>query len=231
MPTSAGIVHPRTTVEWCRPEGSQVAMMSPPKQFCWTKFGSEAGEDAASILRRKEAERVANNGVFLWGIGSSIRPSLLSLLERTAEPLVVFTPMRSPAAKHDRHPASIVEWVSGVGLTGESYALPPASTVTSGARLGVVPKTHYALVCRRTEPLTEKSCSMWLDEEVLRNLRTGNPVGSSQVTSVVETMNGRPRRARYRVAFTAALVEPFQVALTQFVPARRSVMEGASGSG
>lgn len=197
-----------------------MAMISPPKQFCWTKFGSEAGEDAANILRRKEAERVGNDGVFLWGIGNSIRPSLLSLLELTVEPIVVFTPMRSPAAKHDRDPASIVEWVGGVGLTGETYALPPGSTVTSGARLGVDPRTHYALVCRRSEPLTDQSCNMWLDEEVLRNLRTGNPVGSSQVTSVVETVNAGPRRARYRVAFTAELVEPFQVMLTQCVPVR-----------
>jgi hypothetical protein len=59
-----------------------------PEAFCWTKYGAEAGEAASSILRRKELERLATGGIFLWGIGNAIGPSLEQLLGQACEPKV-----------------------------------------------------------------------------------------------------------------------------------------------
>jgi hypothetical protein len=43
-----------------------------PEAFVWTRFGTEAGQTIDRILARKEAERIANGGLFLWGIGNSV---------------------------------------------------------------------------------------------------------------------------------------------------------------
>ena len=186
----------------------------PPRQFCWTKFGAEAGEEPDRILSRKEEERVANGGLFLWGIGNSIRPSLLALLDGTPQPTVLFTPMLSPPAAQDRAPDNIGLWRSATGLDGKPFDIPVGSRVTSGLRDGAPPTHHYALVCHQDSPLLNlPSNEEWLDDEHLRNLRTGSRVGSSQVTSVVEqTPTGLPRR-RYRIAFSAQLIAPFQLVL------------------
>src|ERR1700728_56037 len=34
-----------------------------PDRFCWTRFGTEAGESIEHILNRKEEERLANGGI------------------------------------------------------------------------------------------------------------------------------------------------------------------------
>lgn len=44
--------------------------------FVWTKMGVESGEGLEQIVRRKEAERVAGNGQFWWGIGNSLGPAV-----------------------------------------------------------------------------------------------------------------------------------------------------------
>ena len=121
----------------------------PPHQFCWTKFGAEAGEEPDEILSRKEEERVANGGLFLWGIGNSIRPSLLALLDATPQPTVLFTPMLAPPAAQDRAPDNIGLWRSATGLDGQPFEIPVGSRVTSGLRGGKLPTHHYALVCHR----------------------------------------------------------------------------------
>ena len=194
-----------------------------PRQFCWTKFGSEAGEDPDEILSRKEQERVVNGGLFLWGIGSSIRPSLLALLDSTQNPTVLFTPMLSPPAAHDRAPDSIGLWRSAIGLDGKPFEIPVGSRITSGLRSGRLPTYHYALVCHQDSPLpgmAGNGYEEWLDEEQLRNLRTGSRVGSSQVTSVVAQIPASRARRRYRVAFSAQLVAPFQLVLGDCVLTR-----------
>ena len=185
-----------------------------PQQFCWTKFGAEAGDDPHTILNRKEEERLANGGVFLWGIGSSIRPSLLALLDSTPRPIVLFTPMLSKASAHDRSPDGIGLWCSAFGLDGRPFEIPVGTRVTSGIRGDQLPRRHYALVCRRDTPLINNpDDEQWLDDEHLRNLRTGLPIGASQVTAVVKRTLSERQRRRYRVAFSAWLVAPFQVTL------------------
>ena len=185
-----------------------------PQRFCWAKFGAEAGEEPEAIIRRKEAEGVENQGLFLWGIGHSIRPSLLALIDSTTDPVVVFTPMRSPAARHDRSPDRVGRWHRAIGIDGQPFDIPTGSIVTSGLHGRMIPTRHYALVCHSDTPLLEQANGQgWLDDNHLRNLRTGAPVGSSQVTSVVEQVGtGSPRR-RYQTKFSAQLISPFQVTL------------------
>jgi hypothetical protein len=183
-----------------------------PDQFCWSKYGAEAGEGPASILNRKERERAANGGTFLWGIGNSIRPSLEVLLRRVQTPAVLFTPMRSRAAAKDVAPAVVGRWTRATSWTGEPFELPAHTLVTSGAGDGDPPTRHFALVCRRDEPIPD-GAEGWLDERGLRNLRTGSVLGASQVTAVVTTVPMRDRRPRYTIAFSAALVEPYMVEL------------------
>lgn len=190
--------------------------MGLPNEFCWTKYGTEAGETTTSILARKEAERCADDGVFLWGIGSSIRPSLSLLLDQTPEPEVVFTPMLSSPAVCDVEPSAVGVWRSAVDLFGNEYALPTHSAVTSGSRTGEPPRRHFALVCHREVPLVADG-SDWLDDSGLRNIRTGSQVGSSQVTAVVKRVGpGSAEEGRYRVAFRASLVAPHMVVLSNW---------------
>jgi len=186
-----------------------------PSAFCWSKFGAEAGEPSNQIIRRKEYERRANDGTFLWGIGNSIRPSLAVLLQSCGSPEVLFTPMLSRPASIDVAPAEVVLWQKAVGLDGNSYEIPAFSAITSRPPVRGSVARHFALVCSSGSDLYESvpgECQFNVDS--VRNLATGSPVGPSQVTSVVklERRVGSSGRS-YRVAFRAHLVSPFLVSL------------------
>lgn len=183
-----------------------------PSAYCWSKFGTEAGEPASAILERKETERRSDDGIFLWGIGTSIRPSLLALLEADADPVVAFTPMLSRASARDRTPEAVVSWHAGRGLDGRTYLLPRHAVVTSSLSTR---RHHYALVCRTELSLLQQCEELWIDDENLRNLRTGTRVGWSQVTSVVRQLDAPAESPRYRVAFKAQLTAPHLVTLEQ----------------
>ena len=188
-----------------------------PPVFCWTKFGAEAGESPADIFARKEAERSSNGGCFLWGIGNSIRPSMLSLIEATSEPCVIFTPMLSRPARRDAAPGAVVRWRRAVGLDGASFALPDSARVTSRASSR---DHHFALVCQRTETLADDGPRMQLDAFSVRNILTGTRVGSSQVTSVVRrTTPDGLGGLTYSVRCLARLVAPYLVRLSDPVVA------------
>lgn len=183
-----------------------------PPAFCWSKFGAEAGQPASSILLRKEAERRSDDGVFLWGIGTSMRPSLVGLLEAAPEPIVLFTPMRSRASIRDRSPRVVLRWLSARGLDGRPFTMPPNAVVTSGESAR---GNHYALVCGRDRSLLQgDGDELWLDDRMLRNLRSGTRVGASQVTSIVRVIDGHGVEIpRYRVSFQARLLPPYQIVL------------------
>jgi hypothetical protein len=187
--------------------------LSLPSAFCWSKFGSEAGEPSASIRARKEIERRRNGGLFLWGIGTSIRPSLLDLLRISPTPEVYFTPMLSRPASIDANPNALALWCGAIGIGGEDYSLPPYSVVTSRRAPGQRDRKHYALVCRTCEPLDVNNVDVQIDSSQLCNLRTGSAVGSSQVTAVVRRQAASERGRLYRVAFRASLVHPFLLEL------------------
>jgi hypothetical protein len=188
-----------------------------PEVFCWTKFGDEAGEAAGSIFDRKEVERERNCGTFLWGIGQSIRPSLTKLLNVTTAPEVLFSPIRSAPARRDVLPSSIVVWYEGAGLDGRRYVLPENSLVTSRRDDRYPRDYHFALVCERSDPIhADKVDAPCLRVTSLRNLVSGAPIGSSQVTSVVRRLKDAGEAdAEYPVVATARLVAPYLVRLTR----------------
>jgi hypothetical protein len=212
--------HVRCFRKYCRAMGHAVdagATIDVPDTFCWTKYGTEAGEDTSAILARKDSERRANDGVFLWGIGNAVGPSIMALLSETRRPKVVFTPMLSKPAMHDVAPPRVAVWHRGVGLDGTTFDVPPHSRVTS--RVTKSKRAHYALVCRSEAPLADASM---LDPPSfsaahVANLRSGSRVGASQVTAVVRRIAcslGRPP-SPYLIAFSADLVAPYFVLLSE----------------
>lgn len=193
-----------------------------PTEFCWTKFGAEAGESPTAIRGRKEKERTRNGGLFYWGIGNSIIPSLRLLLARVRAPEVLFTPMLSRPAIADSSPERVVAWRRGVGLDGEPHDL-GASVVTSRAPLESSPRRHFALVCYSAEPLDAGPSSLSFSGSAVVNLASGSSVGASQVTSVVRQASARDRRgSEYTVAFCARLVAPYFLTLLEADEVRAS---------
>lgn len=190
-------------------------MLGPmPTNFCWTRFGTEAGEGIFHILRRKERERTLSGGTFLWGIGNALGPSIRELLRVEREPEVLFSPIASAPKQVDVSPPAVVAWSAGRDLDGASWRLPAASLVTSRVSPGKAPR-HYALVCFADKALR-------LDEEgpsfavsAVENLLTSRPVGASQVTAVVRHAKKERGLGRtYRVAMRVRLIAPYFVELT-----------------
>lgn len=184
--------------------------MALPGLFCWTKFGAEAGETPDSICLRKEDERRRNGGVFLWGIGSGIGPSLQRLLEIEPHPHVCFTPMLAPPKNRDVRPERVVRWTKARGFDGSSFEIPAHSVVTSRGKSSS--SKHYALVCRSADPLAPGHNIDCFSAMNVVNLLSGRPVGASQVTAIVRTVD-RDELGPYRVAFKATLVPPYFVEL------------------
>jgi len=126
--------------------------------FVWTRYGTESGEAAQSILARKERERHIAGGLFLWGIGNSVAPSVRKLLHhlKGRDPSVLFSPMLAPPREIDVSPTEVVAWSCARGIDQREWDMPVGTVVTSRAGIGVARKArHYALVCRRDEPLQE----------------------------------------------------------------------------
>jgi hypothetical protein len=184
-----------------------------PAAFCWTKYGTEAGEPIETIIARKERERRENGGLFLWGIGNSVAPSLRQLLAITTHPEVLFSPMLSRPAAQDRQPDLVAKWQEAIGLDGEPFDLPSATLVTS--RYSPQRPRHFALVCATDVPLIAGSAGE-INTGSLENLSKGTPLGSSQVTAVVRRTEDaeRLKKTAYPVGFRARLHFPYFVRLT-----------------
>lgn len=189
-----------------------------PQCFVWTRFGTEAGQSISDILRRKEKERAANDGVFYWGIGNAVGPSILELLRRAVEPEVLFSPIKSAPKREDVTPEAVVAWTAAAGLDGEPHRLPIWSLITSRFNMGR--PRHYALVCKSDFPFTDESAFARESAEriaigELANIVTGRPLGSSQVTAVVQRqVRSNLSSAEYEVKFRARLVPPYFVQLS-----------------
>ena len=193
-------------------------LMAVPQCFVWTRFGIEAGQSISDILRRKEQERNANGGIFYWGIGNAVGPSIHELLRKSDEPEVLFSPIKSAPRRDDVAPESVVAWTAAAGLNGEPYRLPIWSLITSKFNIGR--PRHYALVCRSDSSLVDDFDNAAQNVEriamgELTNIVTGRPLGSSQVTAVVQRrVQLSPSSAEYSVKFRAKLVPPFFIQLS-----------------
>lgn len=177
-----------------------------PSVFCWTKMGAEAGQPLTAILSRKELERSAGGGTFAWGIGSSLGDSaeLAKRVSPSGEVEVLFTPMKSPPKAGDVSPAQLLLWMFYQSPTGGLATLPEHMLVTS--RGGGDKRSHYALLCQSESKIEDGVENGVFDSSWVRNLATRNPVGASQVTSIVRYEKGWVASERpYRIAFKAKL--------------------------
>jgi len=190
-----------------------------PDHFCWTRFGTEAAQSIEQIIARKEEERRANNGMFFWGIGNAVGPSMRELLQRETCPQVLFSPIKSAPRAQDVAPPAVVAWTSGQTLSGESFRVPDHSLITSRFDPESPRVAHYALVCFSKEPLRLAPSVDKIVYSGLCNILTGRPVGASQVTSVVQRVKSSAGKARvYEVSLRATLIEPFFVRLDDPTP-------------
>jgi hypothetical protein len=186
-----------------------------PACFCWTRFGTEAGQSIDQIFERKEQERLANAGIFFWGIGNAIGPSIRELLRRTEYPEVLFSPIKSAPRLADINPPSVVAWTTAETLDGERFRLPDYSLVTSRYDPSAPKQSSYALVCYSPRPLNESRCEEQIPLEDLRNLITGRRVGSSQVTAVVHAEGGVSGARKYEVRIRVRLFHPYFLRLRE----------------
>lgn len=204
------------------------AMPRLPEHFCWTRFGTEAGQLVAQILDRKEKERQASQGIFLWGIGNAVGAGITELVRCCSEPEVLFSPIKSAPRAVDVTPESVVAWTAGETLDGDVYSLPDSSLVTSRLPPGSVRPSHYALVCFSGQPIELSVDVPVLAFDGLRNLLSGRRLGASQVTAVVTRETASPQtEAKYAVAFRAHLVYPYFIRLRGPVPVRNELRSNA----
>jgi hypothetical protein len=182
-----------------------------PEAFCWTRFGTEAGEAITEILRRKEAERLANDGTFFWGIGNSVAPGIAELVRKRNQPELLFSPIKGRPRATDVGPEAVVRWRSAETVHGEIFRIPEAIRITS--RMAAGKRSHYALVGSSEQPL-EFANHGQLPFGALENLLSGRSVGPSQVTAVVRLLREvLAEGAMYAVALRVRLVYPYFVRL------------------
>lgn len=187
-----------------------------PQAFCWTRMGTEAGESLDSILDRKERERQATGGLFLWGIGNSVGAALEALAGRSSEPEVLFSCTKTQARLVDVAPDRKVIWTGAITTSGVRYHAPKGTRVMGGVVDARKLPPRYALVCASDVPLHPSDHGSFRMAE-LRNLLTGRRVGASQVTAVVKRVEDGPETqgGAYVVRLRARLVAPYFVRLVQ----------------
>ena len=188
-------------------------------------MGTEAGQSLDVILRRKELERQAGDGVFSWGIGNALGTTVDLAREQspTGEVDVLFTPMKSAPKLIDTAPAKLLLWL-GYEANGAIIDLPAHMFITS--RGGEGKRGHYALLCHSDRDLTIESDEGVLDAACMKNLKTGNALAPSQVTSVVkhERDPAITYANTYKIAFRAKLHDAGYVRLAKAVEVTADMM-------
>jgi hypothetical protein len=196
--------------------------MSLPQTFCWTKMQAEAGQPLESIVARKELERLCTGGGFFWGIGSALGQRFWHWIERGDSRKVLFSPMLSSPKAVDSRPSAVVAWLRYSDRFGVTHRMPPGVLVTSKATTATGKKrTHYALTCRSTEPLTLRPrFALGLNE--YRNLgSTSQRIGDSQTTALLERKEpdlaclSKLTNKEYDVPLVAELDHPYFVRLCE----------------
>lgn len=174
-------------------------------------MGAEAGQALSDIIRRKDLERECGEGVFGWGIGNSVGPAIkhAKFAEQVPNLEALFTPMKATPKLIDSAPVSIMMWLGFLGDGGHIEALPEHMLITSRGHSGAgeEKRGHYALICRSSEPLAGQPGHQAIDHRAVRNLVSSNPVGASQVTSVVRYHSSDSHDAAYPVLFRAELID------------------------
>jgi hypothetical protein len=186
--------------------------------FVLTKPGIEAGESLADTVARKEAERVAGKGIFWWGIGSSLGPTVCKAAQNAGGKLpLVFVLNNRPSRpkKHDVSPAQVFRWTKWQDWNGSVRDIPAFAHVTS--RGHELKSAHYALVCYSEKPITFDVKGPAFDPSLCRTA-LGKQPGSSQVTALVwGDLNADHKVGQHRIAFRATLISPWQAKLVSYL--------------
>jgi hypothetical protein len=157
------------------------------------------------------------------------------LITNKPRPEVLFSLMLSRPHGRDSAPHGVLLWQAYETRKG-SRPLPPHVVVTSRARMsnGSPKRRHYALICESHSSILNNSGGK-LDADCLRNIGDGGrPVGSSQVTAVVEQRGTRGSDARYEITARATVVPPYAVTLTsprELLPAERKLLDEVGNEG
>jgi hypothetical protein len=182
---------------------------------CWSRIQAEAGQQLDAIMRRKEIERQAGDGCFLWGVGNP--PSRMAhVLARAGVPVrAVFSVMKSRPKPIDVAPARTLVWRRYIDLEGAERLLPPNVLVTSrGDSAKGAKRAHYALMCQSAESLAIRHGEQF-DPAAFRNVgEAGGPVGASQVTALLRRVADDACPSSYEANFVAQLVGSYWVRLT-----------------
>ncbi|WP_235083059.1 hypothetical protein ACF3DV_32930 (plasmid) [Chlorogloeopsis fritschii PCC 9212] len=191
-----------------------------PPTFCWTKMGTEAGEELTAIIRRKEWERQLGSGYFLWGVGQSLGENARVAARDTASLRAIFSPMPSKPKPIDVSPTEVVLWNAWVDVQGQTRQLPIHCFITSRASLpsGRKKQSHYALVCFSDRELNAPQENICIFPSQLRNMTTNKPLGASQVTAVVRVDRAADELCDikgYSISFTTELRSPYCVQLAE----------------
>lgn len=182
--------------------------------LCWSRMQSEAGQGLDAIVARKELERAAGGGLFLWGVGNA--PAIaIKALARLGEPIpVIFSVMKGRPKKIDVAPSRVVAWRRYLDAEGRERDLPASSIVTSRGDTGSGAKrSHYALMCRSGEPLALRRGETF-DVDAYRNAGgRGAPVGASQVTALLRKVAAPSDSGDYEANLRAELAGSYWVKL------------------
>lgn len=187
-------------------------MISIPEVFCWTKMGAESREGLDQIIRRKELERQAGNGVFCWGVGNRPLKGAISFLSSLKKPQVLFSKMLGKAKKKDSESPVVLLWTHYHDQEGNIVPLPSHVLVTSRGNKGDKEKVHFALFCSSETPLKVSSHGV-LFSDSLRHPSTDNKLAPPHVTAVVKRKVEDSTGTKYEIAFHAGLVAPFYAQL------------------
>jgi hypothetical protein len=186
--------------------------------FVWTKIGTEAGESVTDIIARKGSEQAAGRGIFWWGVGTSLGPAVRDEALRAGGTIpVLFCEMLGRPQPHDVSPSSTIRWVKWRNWNGSEFDVPSFVQITSRGedRKGRRKDKHYALVCHSPNKIGISQPGELFDP---RNCRTlgGKVPGDSQNTALLAGDFARSHpNGRYRIAFVATLVSPWQATLTR----------------
>ena len=181
---------------------------------CWSRMQSEAGQGLEAIVARKELERRAGSGIFMWGVGNAPAVAIPALSRLGIKIPVVFSIMRSRPKIVDAAPSRIVSWQRYYDASGVIRDLPENVIITSrgdSARRSKL--SHYALMCSSALPLRLEYGTSF-DVAAYRNVGgVGAPVGASQVTALLSRRSEPSQTSKYEVNLQAWLTESYWVRL------------------
>ena len=183
--------------------------------ICWSRMQAEAGQSLDAIVARKEYERRAGGGLFLWGVGNAPSVGMNALARMGRQIPVIFSIMKTRASVIDTTPTRTVIWRRYFDSNGFERPLPEHALVTSrGDSENGAKKVHYALMCWSDTPL-QLEHGTWFDHRAYRNAgKRGAPVGGSQVTALLEPVAEPSDQADYEINLRALLSESYWIRLT-----------------